>query len=184
MNSEMGKTPRGRGLGFLESDTVTVRRYVHDLGWTAQRLADKAGLSQQMISAFLNGKRKLSSAASDRVLAALQAGFLEKKATDELWQKAARDLDPTDPLFNLKLLAVPRDPAKYEEWKARNAGKQYDYDERARNAELEKELSHLREINSNLEKIKSNSDEIISLYGGYVERLKKQLRDAGITPTD
>jgi hypothetical protein len=49
---------------------------------------------------------------------------------------------------------------------------------------MEKRRDDLQERVSHLEQIQSLNEELVALYKGLVDRLKKQLIDAGLTPTD
>jgi hypothetical protein len=203
--------PKAVVLGALPGDTARVRQSLSELGWPQSRLARESGLSLIMVNSFINGNRRLSFAASDRVLDAIRRGFDKKKADDEARKTIDRDVESkamekvfgdADGLKNLRALAAvgelqgpPRDPVAYRAWKARQLELLSASDdlraERARNAELEKELSAQRVRTTDLEKeisllerIKSNSEELVSLYQAQVGRLKQQLLGAGITPND
>jgi transcriptional regulator with XRE-family HTH domain len=138
-----------------------IRRFMKDLGWTETRLAKEAKLSQSMVNAFLNGKRKLSAPASDRINAALEVGFRVKKQAAEAFKYAAPDIDPADPLFNVKsLFAMQADWANHaygDIWHTPEKLRA----EHARNAELETELATLRKLNAVQEEIISAQKEVI-----------------------
>lgn len=184
-------------LGVRSDDIAQVRRALDQLGWSQTRLAEETRLSQPMINAFLNGKRKLSVAATDRVLSALRIATLEHKAAAELqnayggYTDVHRAVRPKDARTERDLFIglagpPPRDSAAYEEWKTRQVEIFTAAGElpaaKARIAGLEHELAVSQERVSFLEQIKANSDEIMGLYQGLIERLKKQIRDAGMTP--
>jgi hypothetical protein len=170
-----------------------------------------------MVNSFLNGKKKLSPAASDRVMLALNAGFAEKKDADESRQADAPLGDLVDESLDVAELGQyeafadvrkafdssfgflsareapiilggpPRDPVKYKAWKA----KQIELLSSAKELpiaktwikHLEQQRSHFQKEILLLEQVKSSRDEVVFLYQGLVERSKKQLQDAGITPT-
>jgi hypothetical protein len=168
-----------------------------ELGWSEAELGERSDLSQKMINFFLNGERKLSPAASDRVNAAIKEGYEEKRAFNEAMNLAGLEIDPADPIYNLKKLyamgSMPQDRKGLDNWKTKEIQRQAGElrTQRELNAALETELSALRELESaqkrfiaSREKIISNFQEMVSLYKGQVEHLKQQLRDAGITPTD
>lgn len=91
MNNET-RTPRGHGFGA--DDVSAIRQFMKDLDWTQERLANESGLSLPTIKLFLTGKRKLSAAASDRVVGALQAGHVAKNASDGAMRSALPRLSP------------------------------------------------------------------------------------------
>ena len=95
----------------------------------------------------------------------------------------------------ISLAGPPRDPAAYEVWKARQVelheaaeelphAKEWIKHIEEQRDNLLKQISGLEREVSLLKEIKSHSDEMISLYAGLVKRLKKQLSDAGLEPTE
>jgi transcriptional regulator with XRE-family HTH domain len=209
-------------LGNLSDDAVRVRQCLNELGWSQARLADKVGLSLVMISAFLNGKKRLSPAASDRVMTEIAAGFDDKKAADKprispeqavsIRERATKLIDEipeevhqyqafldvrnaVDPFGEfsarealISLGGPPRDPVAYEAWKAKQlelhaAAKELPV-AKAWIAHQDKRVAALMKTEAVQKEIISNLKEIAALREGQVNRLRQQLRDAGIAPTD
>jgi hypothetical protein len=88
----------------------------------------------------------------------------------------------------ITLAGPPRDLMAYRAWKAKQIEIHAAADElptaKAWIKEMEKRRDDLQERVSHLEQIQSLNEELVALYKGLVDRLKKQLIDAGLTPTD
>jgi hypothetical protein len=220
-------------LGSLPDDAARVRQCLKDLGRPQAWLAKEAGLSLIMVNSFLNGKKNLSPAASDRVMAIINAGFSEKRAADsprltsedaqaqqqseseiprsqvnmlEVFDGLSDDVKQdyeniadlrkaidSSSLFHKRdvffdMMGPPRDPDRYKAWKARQMELHAAADElpiaKAWIRAMEKRRDALQERVSHLEQIQALNEELVALYKGVVDRLKKQLLDSGITPTD
>jgi hypothetical protein len=210
-------------LGNLPDDAIRVRQCLKELGKSQTWLAQEANLSLIMVNSFLNGRKKLSPSASERVARVINAGFDQKNAADRprlsaeqaarLRQQANRTLnepldevehqyyafldlrsavDPDGVLTVQEALVAlggpPLHPVAYEAWKAKQievhtAAKELPL-AKAWIKRLEGQRSDLQKQISLLEQINSKNDEVVSLYQGLAERLKKQLLDAGITPVE
>jgi len=106
MNSrELKKTPRGKGLGALETDATELKRHMDRLGLTQAQLAKAANISQPQISRVLRGEQKLSAASTDRVMDVLLS--LEKKREAEAPQ--ASGTDPQKKFFTLSSYLTSED---------------------------------------------------------------------------
>src|SRR5215469_9318550 len=79
-------------LGEVAQDRSRIRQCLAELGWSQERLARESNLSPIMVRSFLNEKRNLSLAASERVLSALNQGYDEKRAIEEALQRVASDV--------------------------------------------------------------------------------------------
>jgi len=211
-------------LGNLPDDAAWVRRCLKESGKSQAQLADKAGLSLVMVNAYLNEKRKLSLAASKRVLAALNLFSAEKDAADKprlSAEDAARIRQQADKLLEdyerpdevheyyafldlrnavdpdgllsahealVALGGPPREAVAYEAWKAKQielhaAAKELPF-AKAWIRHQDKRVAALTETEAVQKEIISNLKEIAALREGQVNRLRQQLLDAGITPTD
>lgn len=201
--------PKGE-LGEYSDDRVRVRQALDELGRPESWLAKEAGLSQQHLNRFLNGERKLSPAATDRVLAVILTAFDAKNAADKpkalspeaaerirakashLLDTDSEDVVPSsnfDRLLMLKgLTGPPRDPAGYETWKTERVEQISASHElklaRTWITHLESQRKELWSELADLREIDAARKEIVDLYKAQVERLKKQLRGVGIEPTE
>jgi hypothetical protein len=179
------KTELAPLLGEAAQDRRRVRECLTELGWPQARLAKEANLSLIMVRSFLNGTRNLSLAAGRRVLSAIGKGYEEKRVIEEALQVAASDLEKKAPSPEDAARMYPNILAFMNlKHSAMSSASEDLAVAHKRIEELENELSEEEKRYLELAKTYFTQRDKITRLEERVEQLQKQLRDAGLEPTD